>query len=150
VNRFDRATEADLDGILALMRAYYAEDGYPFEAEENREATLTLLRNPAHGALWVARSEGRVIGYLAVTLGFSLEYRGIDAFLDELYIDRPCRGRGLGVEALELAQAYCRENRVRALHLEVEPHRQVALDLYRARGFVEQERRLMTRVIPRR
>ncbi len=87
----------------------------------------------------------RVVGYLAVTLGFSLEYRGRDAFIDELFIEPGSRGLGLGREALEIAERYCRECGVRALHLEVERHHQSAFELYRRTGFEDHDRYLMTK-----
>jgi GNAT superfamily N-acetyltransferase len=82
---------------------------------------------------------------MAVALGFSFEYRGREAFVDELFIAESHRGRGLGREALEIAEAYCREAGVNALHLEVERHREDALELYRRRGFTDHGRTLMTK-----
>ena len=142
--RFRPALERDIDGIVALMRRYYAEDGYPFDDAEARRALRELIETDSLGRVWVAEDAGAVIGYLAVTLGFSLEYRGRDAFIDELYIATDHRGRGLGREALNLAQRYCREQRVKALHLEVERHRAAAREPYRRVGFEDHARGLMT------
>lgn len=127
------------------MAAYYAEDDYPFDERASRAAVEALLRNGALGALWVAAPNGEVVGYLAVTLGFSLEYRGNDAFIDELYLAEEARGTGLGSEALRVAEEYCRASNVRALHLEVERHRSPAMQLYRKSGFVDHDRFLMTK-----
>jgi ribosomal protein S18 acetylase RimI-like enzyme len=143
--RFRPATARDLDPVLAMMRRYYAEDGYPFVEAEARRAAADLIRDRRLGRLWVARDGGRVVAYLAVTLGFSLEYRGRDAFVDELVVAEAARGRGLGREALETAAAYCRALGVRAVHLEVERRRGRARALYRRMGFADRARRLMTR-----
>ena len=40
------------------------------------------------------------VGYLVLTLGYSLEYGGRDAFIDEVYIRSSYRGRGIGTAAL--------------------------------------------------
>jgi ribosomal protein S18 acetylase RimI-like enzyme len=145
---FSPATQSDAQAILLLMREYYAEDGYPLVAAEGERAVLDLIEHAHLGRLWVARDDsGAVVGYLAVTLGFSLEYRGRDAFIDELYIVERARGQGLGREALRQAEDYCREQRVRALHLEVEPHRKCAQRLYREAGFEDHERHLMTKLL---
>ncbi|MCL4845213.1 MAG: GNAT family N-acetyltransferase [Acidobacteria bacterium] len=148
-SRFRPATPGDADGVLALMREYYAEDGYSFVGASARDVILRLTRDASLGRLWVAPREGRVVGYLAVTLGFSLEYGGRDAFLDELYIEDTARGVGLGREALEIAEAYCRETGVRALHLEVEERRESARALYRRSGFEAHGRELMTKWLAR-
>lgn len=143
--RFRLATEKDVDSVVAMMCAYYNEDGYPFVEQEARQAVVELIRDEGAGCLWVAQLDDDVVGYLAVTLGFSLEYRGRDAFIDELYIRKSSRGLGLGREGLALAEAYCRRERVQAVHLEVEHHRETALELYRRAGYEDHERRLMTK-----
>ena len=145
VTRFRPAKPGDIDSIVAMMHDYYAQDGYTFVEAEARAAALMLISNPGLGRLWVACDGLTVVGYVAVALGFSFEYRGREAFVDELLIAESHRGRGLGREALELAEAYCREAGVNALHLEVERHREQALELYRRRGFSDFGRYLMTK-----
>lgn len=143
--RFRQATELDVDTVLETMRGYYAEEGYPFVEAETRQALVDLLRDSCLGRLWVADEGDRVVGYLAVTLGHSLEHRGRDAFIDELFIAEEARSRGLGREALLVAETYGREVGVRALHLEVERHRQLAMAIYRRAGFEDHGRFLLTK-----
>ena len=145
MNRFRPAQPADIDAIVAMMRGYYARDGYTFIEDEARHAGLMLTREPALGRLWVACEGKTVVGYVAVALGFSFEYRGREAFVDELHIAESHRGRGLGREGLEIAEAWCREAGVNALHLEVERGNASALELYRRRGFQDFDRYLMTK-----
>jgi len=145
MTRFRRARTGDVDAIVAMMRGYYEEDGYTFVEAEARGACRMLIGDPALGALFVTCDGARVVGYVAVALGFSFEYRGREAFVDELFIAQTHRGRGLGREALEVAEAYCREAGVNALHLEVEKHRDNAQALYRRWGFADFDRFLMTK-----
>jgi GNAT superfamily N-acetyltransferase len=126
MSRFRPAEPRDVDAIVAMMRGYYGQDGYTFVEAEARAAALMLIEDAHLGRLWVTCDDERVVGYVAVALGFSFEYRGREAFVDELLIAESHRGRGLGGEALELAEAYCREMGVNALHLEVERHRGAA------------------------
>ena len=145
MSRFRPAERADVDAIVAMMRGYYAQDGYTFVEAEARDAALMLINDPGVGRLWVAQDGEKIVGYVAIALGFSFEYRGREAFVDELQIAESHRGRGLGREALEVAEAWCREAGVNALHLEVERHRERALELYRGRGFQDYDRYLMTK-----
>lgn len=78
-------------------------------------------------------------------LGFSLEYKGRDAFVDEIYIRAAFRGQGLGKRALEFPEAECRALGVQALHLEVERANTNAQEVYRKHGFIDQDRYLMTK-----
>lgn len=142
---FRPAALSDLEALVRLQREYYREDGYAHRHTEARLAWQQLLADRTRGLVWLARSDKGCSGYLVVTLGFSLEYLGIDAFVDELYVVPVMRGRGLGRRALALAERACRELGVKALHLEVEPDKSRALDLYRRAGFLDHHRRLMTK-----
>jgi len=145
---FRPARSGDVAVIVELMRTYYAEDGYPFDPGVSAGLLQRLISEPELGALWAAvTGAGEVIGYLSVTLGFSLEFGGRDAFIDELFIDAGHRGAGLGNAAVALAIDYCRDHGVRALHLEVEPKRRSAARLYEDAGFESHGRILMTRMI---
>ena len=111
-----------------------------------RRALGALLEQAAFGRAWVIQDPGPV-GYMVVAFGYSIEFGGRDAFLDELFISPDHRGRGLGTQALEVATQACREAGIVALHLEVERSNTAAQQLYRARGFVDHDRYLMTRRI---
>ncbi len=141
------ATAADLEAVLALHQAFFMEDGYAFREDESRANLDRLLRDPTLGRLWVMDDGGEVVGYLVLTFGFSLEFRGRDAFVDELYVAAGRRGQGLGTQALARAAEACRELGVRALHLEVERYKEGAQALYRRVGFADHDRFLMTKWI---
>lgn len=138
------AGSEDSPELLSLMRMFYREEGYPFNEERTRCALLALLSNPLFGAVWVFRMEGRAVGYLVVTFGYSLEFGGRDAFVDELFVEPAARGQGIGTRALEIAQEHCRRNGVAALHLEVEHENPKARALYERIGFKAHNRFLMT------
>jgi GNAT superfamily N-acetyltransferase len=143
--RFRAAVPGDLEALLALERAYYAEDRYPFSPALAKRALGALLEDPALGQVWVAEMAGKVVAYVVLALGYSLEYGGRDAFIDELYVDPDHRGRGLGREALAVAETGARALGVRALHLEVERDKAGVRALYRERGFADHDRLLMTK-----
>ena len=143
--QFRPATEADLDEFLALHERFFAEEGYPYHRERIVAAARELLSTPDRGRLMVLDVDGSIAGYLVVTFGFSLEFHGRDAFVDELYIAEPFRGRGAGTRALEVAEEICREAGIAALHLEVEHENARAIELYRRAGYAEHTRHLMTK-----
>jgi ribosomal protein S18 acetylase RimI-like enzyme len=82
---------------------------------------------------------------VVLTVSFSFEYRGYDAFIDELYIAEEHRGRGIGRRAMRFAESAARERGVNAMHLEVSPDNQAALELYRRAGYADHGRYLMTK-----
>lgn len=144
---FQIATAQHLDGVLSLMGEYYLADGYRFDETAARAALEELIGNPGLGEIWVASEGDQVIAYVAVTFGFSLEYRGRDAFVDELVVAPSHQGQGLGTKALAVAAAVCRNAGARALHLEVERGKDGARRLYENSGFVEHSRYLLTKLL---
>jgi GNAT superfamily N-acetyltransferase len=144
------AVLSDVDALLALQAAYYADDRYAFEEHVARALWQHLISDPGVGQVWVVEVQGRLAAYVVLTFGFSLEYQGRDAWLDELYVVPALRGQGLARHLLSLLESACSELGVMALHLEVERHKGDARELYRRWGFAEKDRVLMTkRLAPR-
>ncbi|MGZ7077088.1 MAG: GNAT family N-acetyltransferase, partial [Candidatus Angelobacter sp.] len=84
-------------------------------------------------------------GYFALTFCFSLEFHGRFALLDELYLREAYRRQKLGKAAVSFAEDLCRKAGIAAVRLEVGRENQNAQSLYRAAGFKEDERNLMTK-----
>lgn len=144
-----RARPEDATLVLAMMREYYAFDRLEFDQSTAHGALEPLLADASLGEVWIAEVEGDAVGYAVLCLGWSLEFHGRDAFVDEIYLRETARGRGLGRQLLDHLVERCRAHEVRALHLEVERANRSALEVYRHAGFVDHERHLMTRPIPR-
>ena len=144
---FVPATLAHEPVLAELMREFYAHEGLAFDAERTLGAFRTLAADPNLGRVWIFRSGTEVVGYVAVTVCFSLEFAGRDARVDELSVREAHRGRGIGARALEVAAEGCRDLDVSALRLEVDVWNTRARDFYRRLGFELQERHMMSRWI---
>lgn len=147
---FRPAIAADIDTILEFSRALNVEDPsftgqVHFDEPAVRTALVQLLQNPSLGRVWLVYASDRPIGYVVLTLGFSLEYHGLDAFIDEIYLAPTYRGQGIGKQVLAFVENEARRLGVKALHLEVERHNQRARSLYRRLGFSDQERFLLNK-----
>ena len=141
------AGPADVDRLVGVMAEFYAESGFPVDRPRAATAFETLVTDERLGRVWILEAEGREAGYAVLTLGFSMEFGGRDAFLDDLFVRPEFRSRGLGGEAIDAARTFCAERGVRALHLEVGDTNDRAHELYRRAGFVDHDRRLMTLTI---
>jgi ribosomal protein S18 acetylase RimI-like enzyme len=138
------ATPSDCALLVGLMSEFYAESGYPLNRRRAELAFSELLADPGLGRVWLIQAEPGPVGYVVLTLGYSMEYGGRDAFVDDLFIRPIFRGRGLGKLALAEVRAACEERGVRALHLEVGRDNAAAQSLYRRVGFVDTDRQLLT------
>jgi len=140
-------TAAERDVVFAMMRAYYAEDGHRFDAETAARALSQIVGGNALARLWLIQNAGKDVGYLCVTLGFSLEVGGGDFFLDEIYVRPEARRLGIGRAAIALAEQESRSLGARRLVLEVEKANPGARRLYESLGFVAHERHLMSKLV---
>ncbi len=140
-----QATIDDVAEVLTMMRDFFAIDGYPFNAQTTQKNLLEFIDNPALGRLWLIQSKHETVGYLVLAFGFSFEYGGKDAFIDEFYFKAPFRGQGMGNHVLNLVQEKSKELNINTLHLEVEQHNKRASHLYRKHGFTNNGRHLLSK-----
>lgn len=142
------ANASDVDALVDLMSAFNSSQGYRFDAAAGRRNLADFLATPSSGRIWLVLSEGRALGYLVLAFGFSFEYGGRDAFIDEFFLDASVRGRGWGKRALESVLREARALGVNAVHLEVEAENEPARGLYERSGFGGSGRSLLTARLP--
>lgn len=139
------ATLDDLDRLLPLVAGFHAEAGIEQDDDTRRGALTPLLEGSPHGAIWMIGPRVAPVGYVAVSFGWSIEFGGIDAFLDEIYVRERVRGRGMGSEALAALSRALSGQSVKAIHLEVDTDNERARALYERMGFQSRNRyHLMT------
>jgi ribosomal protein S18 acetylase RimI-like enzyme len=134
----------DLGLLLDFIRGLYAAEHISFDEDRAARALGGLLEEPSPGWIWIVERRGEPVGYAVVTLGYSLEFGGRFALLDELFIAESHRGAGVGRQVLDRIAEVCREMRLQAVRLEVERANEAACGLYRRAGFVAHDRDLMT------
>ncbi len=152
--RFRVAKESDAPLLLEFMRQYYAFDRHAFDEPKARAALLTFLRDSTLGLAWLIfdqqSDQQTPVGYIVLTLGYSLEFLGRDAFIDEFFLIESHRSRGWGRKTMEFVEDYACSQGVRAIHLEVVHSNRSALEVYRKLGFYDHEHHLMTKWIERK
>ena len=131
------------------MREFYTGERLPYDETVLSGALAKLWAEPLHGGAWLARADTDLVGYGVLCCGFSLEYGGRDAFVDELYVRPAWRDRGIGNRLLDAMEARCSASGVAALHLEVDHDNSAGRRLYERRGFVDHQRHLMTKWLDR-
>ncbi|NEQ46222.1 MAG: GNAT family N-acetyltransferase [Leptolyngbya sp. SIOISBB] len=137
------ATANDLPTLLALLQEFYALEELHFDPKQAPQTLLTFLENQHFGRLWLISVDAEVAGYVALTFGYSLEYGGVDAFVDEIYLRPAFRHQGVGTQTLMFVEAQSRELEVKALHLEVLADNEKAYDLYKRLGYQDRASRLL-------
>lgn len=136
------ADGAKLDALMPLVAAFYAHFSYRYDAASHRAMVEAVVVTPALGAVWLIGhpATGKYAGYVALTYGFSFEFGGRSALIDEIYVVPPARGLGLGAQAVGALQRKLPALGIHSLHLQTEHGNSRARRLYEALGF---------RVLPR-
>lgn len=144
---FRPAASEDEPALLRMMRNLAEQDpgAYFFDEPLVRETLRKFLGDSNLGEAWIFFDGVTPAGYVVLTFGFSFEYHGRDAFLDELYVEPSYRRQGLGRRATEFIAERARERGVTAIHLEVDEGNRAAEELYRRAGYADHSRYLMTK-----
>jgi ribosomal protein S18 acetylase RimI-like enzyme len=135
---------ADESVFLALSQAFYRQEGFVFDAPRAARLVRQVLADPSIGVVFLARRGGVVVGYSIQTLSFSFEFGGRFVLLDELFVLPEAQGAGVGRRLIANAVDFCRKNGCGHLRLEVLERNARAIEVYRAAGFRQEARHLMT------
>jgi GNAT superfamily N-acetyltransferase len=126
------AAEADSPIIAALV----SQLGYPSSEEEIRARLAALSGRPDY-RVWVAVSDGRVVGLTGVFLHYALEYNGLHGRLLGLVVDEPYRGKGIGEQLMAWTERWLLQHGVDKLTLTSGKQRALAHAFYRRLGYQE-------------
>jgi GNAT superfamily N-acetyltransferase len=130
--------------VLGLMHAFYAEEHLVFNPLTAQRTVRELLTHPEFGSIILLESADDAVGHFALTFGFSLEFHGRYALLDELYLVPTVRGRGWSRHCLKIAADIARAKGMAALRLEVNHANAHARSTYLKSGFKDDRRDLFT------
>src|SRR3989442_12253165 len=102
-----KASPEDVPRLVALMAEFYAEGAYALNHRRATDAFAAFLADDRLGQVWFIQADSQDVGHVVVTLCFSMEYGGLIAFVDDLFVRRGFRRAGLGTAALEEVRAFC-------------------------------------------
>jgi len=142
---FKIASEDTFPELLLMMEQFNSINNYPFEKEKTQKSLLEFLADPNLGRSWVIKYDDLVIGYFVLAFGYSFEHGGRDAFIDELFVKKEFRRKGIGGLAMDFIQSEAPKLGVKVIHLEVEQHNDGGVKLYIKKGFKDNGRTLLSK-----
>jgi ribosomal protein S18 acetylase RimI-like enzyme len=119
-----------LGTLLPLVAAFHAEEGIERTDAAREAAIAPLLEGIPYGAVYIIGPTRAPIGYIVVSFSWSVEFGGMDGFVDEIYIRPAVRGRGIATEVLTELPKTLAEAGIKAIHLEVDRENEPAQRLY--------------------
>jgi GNAT superfamily N-acetyltransferase len=135
----------DVSRILPMMQEFYLFEQIPYEDSRARRLLEQLIGDVSLGRVLLLWDGDAIIGYMVIGFGFSIEFGGRNALLDELFILPGFRGRGYGSAAIARTESECKAAGIEVLHLEADHFNTRAHDLYLRLGFKDHKRHLMTK-----
>jgi GNAT superfamily N-acetyltransferase len=110
--------------------------GYPTDAGEMAGRLEALSGKPDY-AVFLAETNGRVVGLVGAFIGYALEFSGAWGRLMGLVVDEPFRGRRIGAELMGRIEGWLRERGATRLTLTSGKQRVDAHRFYRRLGYEE-------------
>ena len=144
---FKEAKEQNINELLAMMEKFYAFFNYPFDKELTTLNLFKFIAERNLGRIWTIYEDNHLIGYVVLAFGFSFEYKGVDAFVDELYISESHRSKGIGKHVMAFIEEQARKEGIKTIHLEVEKDNIRGERLYLKEGFIDNHRKLLTKYL---
>lgn len=123
---------ARLARLVASFRDFLGRDE---PASASIEASLARLLGDPDTDFMLCCADDRAIGYAQLRYRFSLWCSGIEAHVDDLFVDAAARGHGFGAQLLDAAIARARQRGARVVGLTTNERNEAALRLYQRAGF---------------
>ena len=130
------AASHDIPPLLGLVRRYWEFEGIAgFTALRIELVLQRLLAEPRLGAIWVAESDARLVGYLIAVLVLSVEHHGFMGEIDEFFVVPEARASGIGTQLLAAAETALAARGCVRLQLQLGVANSAARAFYQRRGY---------------
>lgn len=133
------AKPADLTKLCDMVAAFHTEAAIDSTQTSRQAAIGPLLDGIPHGAAYLIGPARSPIGYVIITFGWSVEFGGMDGYIDEIYVRPTIRNRGIASEVLsDLPKALAGAG-LKALHRKLDRQSEANQRLYTRAGFKGRE-----------
>ena len=130
-----RATDTDVADVASLLAVQLDEHGMAMPRDAVERALHGIVTRPERGRVLVARKDGLAVGFAVMPFTWTVEFGGLSAWLDELYVIPELREHGLGTKLLLAAMEVVRAEGCIAMDLEVDTDHARVASLYLRNGF---------------
>jgi GNAT superfamily N-acetyltransferase len=124
----------EIEEMLPLIRAYC--EFYETEPDDEglRRMFETLIGEPSQGAVFIARADGRAVGFATLDWKWSSLKAARIGYLEDLFVDPEARGKGIADALIEVCAERCRELGMPAMEWLTAPDNRRAQQVYNRTG----------------
>ena len=131
-----KANVDDVPSLLRLIEAYWIFEHIDgFSAGSLAPQLERLIDTPSLGTAWIGFEDSQAAGYLIAVYVFSVEFMGIVAEFDELFVQAESRGSGIGTKLIQTAERECQQIGCTYVSLQVSRENESARRFYYRNGF---------------
>jgi GNAT superfamily N-acetyltransferase len=136
MDRIDEATASDIPQLADLLALLFAQeaDFHPDRERQMRGLQL-ILAAPDRGRIFIARSEGGVVGMVNLQFTISTAEGAAACWLEDLVVRAEFRHRGIGSRLLHHAVDYARAHAFVRITLLTDRLNEQAIRFYRRHSF---------------
>lgn len=125
---------ADVARLLIAFRDHHRQDWPPDEVFV--DGVTRLMDDPdTEYVLGAVRSDAGPAGVVQLRFRYGIWRAGHDCLVEDVFVDGPARGSGLGRTMMELATARALERGARRMELDTNETNAAAIALYESLGF---------------
>lgn len=128
----------DRDLFIEMADDFYHSDAvsHAVPVDHFQKTFEEILKKGPYVRGYILETDGNPVGYLLLSFTYSNEAGGMVAWIEEIYVIKDCRGRGLGKEVFHfLEKEYGKK--VKRFRLEVTQENVRAASLYQRMGYEE-------------
>jgi GNAT superfamily N-acetyltransferase len=99
----------EIEEMLPLIRAYC--EFYEVEPNDSGIRTMfeTLINDPGQGTVFIARADGKAVGFATLDWKWSSLKAAKIGYLEDLYVHPDTRGKGIADALIKVCADRCRE-----------------------------------------
>ena len=129
-----QARTDEIEEMLPMIRAYC--EFYETEPNEQGIRTMfeTLITDPGQGVVFIARADGKAVGFATLDWKWSSLKGARIGYLEDLFVDPGTRGKGIADALIEVCATRCRELGMPALEWMTAPDNHRAQKVYNRTG----------------
>ena len=132
--QFRKMDRGDAERVVSMMRTFYASPAVSTNGSEEiflRDVEECVGDSPLASG-YMLLFDGEVAGYAMLAFGYSTEFGKRAVWIEDIYVEEPFRGRGIGTAFLKFVRETFPDS---LLRLEVERENVPAVNAYEKSGF---------------
>ena len=127
------AVESDMDGLIGLLEQLFSiEKDFTFDPEKHRKGLKLMLDGCGkHRAVKVVLEKNKIVGMCTIQTRISTATGTIAAVIEDLVVDKECRGKGIGKILLKEINQWAKKRDIRHLQLLADKNNTLGINFYK-------------------